>query len=328
MKAGFLCQRINLHEERFVRVFKNHSVHLVPIILNGSSQLKPRDQKKLYESQKFVFGGPLHLYHNIPDSHKHLPYIALSYAYDVLYEANVNKFSKENLNRNLFRSSGLIVDCQAVKSIVRERFKYTKPILVVPWGLEKSSIEKHPNITSRKENKLKDIKKILSVRNLTHLHGVLDVIRGFSEAVKNDSNLNLTIVGDGPLRKEMFQLICELNLNDKVDFLGTQTEDQVNLIMMGVDLYVSASIVDGTSVSLLQALAAGLPVILSNCGGNPEWVKRVEGAYLFEVGDWKTMGLLMNKTSANFFDRSLAINEFADWNLNSRLIVDFCRRFI
>jgi glycosyltransferase involved in cell wall biosynthesis len=329
VKAGFLCQRVSLHEERFIRVFKNSGVQLVPIILNDSSQSKSENQKKCNGSLEFIFGGPLHLNHVIPDSYQHLPYIALSYAYDVLYEARVNILSKENVRRNLYRSRGLIVDCLAVKEFVKKKCKYKKPIIVVPWGLEKSSNKQYSKITTGESNNTKNRKRILSVRNLTHLHGVLDVIRGFSEAIKIDSNLNLTVVGEGPLKNELFHLISQLNLNDKVEFLGAQTEAQVNLLMLEADIYVSASIVDGTSVSLLQALAAGLPVILSNCGGNPEWVNRVDGSYLFEVGDWKMIGFLMSKNNIiKKFDRSLVIDKFANWDLNSRLIIDFCRSFI
>ncbi|HSM26139.1 MAG TPA: glycosyltransferase, partial [Anaerolineaceae bacterium] len=89
------------------------------------------------------------------------------------------------------------------------------------------------------------------------------------------------------------------------------------------DLYISASFSDGSSVSLLEALACGLPVLVSDIPGNKEWIIDQENGWLFQTGDIESLTkkiLDVNRkkndlTSIKKLARITA-EEKANWKLN------------
>lgn len=86
------------------------------------------------------------------------------------------------------------------------------------------------------------------------------------EALKdlNCENLKLSIVGDGPLMKELKDFVVKNNLKEQVVFLGAINNDEVPQILMDTDVFVMPSLFEGLSISLIEALAAAKPLILSN----------------------------------------------------------------
>jgi glycosyltransferase involved in cell wall biosynthesis len=80
----------------------------------------------------------------------------------------------------------------------------------------------------------------------------------------------LVVVGDGPERQRLEHLAAELNAASHVRFLGHR--DDARRWLAGCDVYVNSSISEGVSLTILEAMAAGLPVIATHVGGTPEVV--------------------------------------------------------
>lgn len=80
----------------------------------------------------------------------------------------------------------------------------------------------------------------------------------------------LLIVGDGPIRQELEDQVAQLKLSDSVRFLGMRSD--VPDILMALDVFVLPSIMEATSVTLLEAMAASTPVVATRAGGNKEVV--------------------------------------------------------
>jgi glycosyltransferase involved in cell wall biosynthesis len=76
------------------------------------------------------------------------------------------------------------------------------------------------------------------------------------------------LIGDGPLRAELEALTADLNLTDRVRFLGSR--DDVAALLVAADVAVLSSRSEGLSLALLEAMAAGKPVVATRVGGNPE----------------------------------------------------------
>jgi glycosyltransferase involved in cell wall biosynthesis len=85
--------------------------------------------------------------------------------------------------------------------------------------------------------------------------------------------LKLKIVGDGPERAALEALAESLNLRNSVEFLGERHDVPDLLAQAG--FFVTSSLTEGISLTLLEAMAVGLPVVATHVGGNPEIV--VEG---------------------------------------------------
>jgi glycosyltransferase involved in cell wall biosynthesis len=80
----------------------------------------------------------------------------------------------------------------------------------------------------------------------------------------------LAIFGDGPQSDALKQRVERLGLGEQVRFLGYRSD--VRQLLVGVDVYVNTSLSEGVSLTILEAMAAGLPVIATRVGGTPEVV--------------------------------------------------------
>jgi glycosyltransferase involved in cell wall biosynthesis len=90
-------------------------------------------------------------------------------------------------------------------------------------------------------------------------------------------------VGEGPEREALEALVKKFGLQGAVHFLGHR--DDVAALLPGFDLFALASRTEGTSLTLLEAAAAGLPIVATRVGGNPEIVTDGETGLLVGAGE-------------------------------------------
>jgi glycosyltransferase involved in cell wall biosynthesis len=96
------------------------------------------------------------------------------------------------------------------------------------------------------------------------------LLRATALAVGRDPSFRLEVAGDGPCREDLHRLTGELGLAGQVRFLG-QVRDVPGLLARA-GLFVLSSLSEGVSLTLLEAMAGGLPVVATRVGGNPEVV--------------------------------------------------------
>jgi glycosyltransferase involved in cell wall biosynthesis len=138
----------------------------------------------------------------------------------------------------------------------------------------------------------------------------------FKELLKDISSLRLVLVGDGPLRKELEAYARGIGPSNSVMFLG-ERKDIAEMLSV-FDLFILPSLTEGISITLLEAMAAGTPVVASEVGGNPEI-----------VGNEKT-GLLLplhNKQQWIEAIRSLINNENKRKSLSQMARSEISERF-
>lgn len=113
------------------------------------------------------------------------------------------------------------------------------------------------------------------------------LLKAFSIIVKSLENVNLVIVGDGILRKDLESYSLELGISEKVIFLGFR-EDIPDILSI-FDLFVLPSETEGVSLTLLEAMAGSKPVVATDVGGNPEVVSNGETGLLVPPRDHERM---------------------------------------
>lgn len=104
------------------------------------------------------------------------------------------------------------------------------------------------------------------------------LIKAFAQLKSKYINITLLVIGDGPCREDLERLVEDLDLKQKVSFLGMR--DNVPELMKLLDIFVLPSIIEGISNTILEAMATGLPVIATSVGGNPELVVDGKTGYL------------------------------------------------
>jgi glycosyltransferase involved in cell wall biosynthesis len=97
------------------------------------------------------------------------------------------------------------------------------------------------------------------------------------------------MLGNGPQAPLIQHIFGQGEVLDRVHFPGQVSEAELPNYYRAADLYVSASHSDGTSISLLEALACGCPVLVSDIPGNREWVENGLQGWWFIEGDVKAM---------------------------------------
>ena len=107
------------------------------------------------------------------------------------------------------------------------------------------------------------------------------------------------MVGDGPLLEDARQLVNDLQLQDRVQFLGVKSQEEVAALMCQVRVFVQHSLVapdgdsEGNPVSVMEAQLSGLPVIATRHAGIPEVVLDGETGVLVAEGDVEAMAEAM-----------------------------------
>lgn len=109
------------------------------------------------------------------------------------------------------------------------------------------------------------------------------LLRAFAAAVPALPRVDLIMVGDGPQRGELESLAVELRIPDRVKFLGIR--DDIPDLMRAAEMFALTSLSEAASLTLLEAMASGLPVVVTNVGGNPEIVRHEREGLLFPRGD-------------------------------------------
>lgn len=101
------------------------------------------------------------------------------------------------------------------------------------------------------------------------------------------SPARLLLVGDGPMKESLQQLAQGLGIGEQVHFLGQR--DDVPEVLAISDVFALTSDTEGLSCSVLEAMSAGLPAVVTNVGGNPELVIDGQTGFLVEAGAETTL---------------------------------------
>lgn len=108
------------------------------------------------------------------------------------------------------------------------------------------------------------------------------LIKSFEKLAKLNNKIYLNIAGDGYIRNYLENLVKELNIEKQVNFLGRISQERVRDEMMQSDCFVLSSNFETFGVVLIEALACGLPLIATKCGG-PEDIVNEQNGILIDV---------------------------------------------
>jgi glycosyltransferase involved in cell wall biosynthesis len=116
-------------------------------------------------------------------------------------------------------------------------------------------------------------------------------------AFRSATRAALIIVGDGPEREALRQAARDAGVADAVNFLGHRSD--VRTLLPAFDLFVNCSRSEGVSLTILEAMAAGLPVVATHVGGNPELVIDNVSGLLVPPGDPASLARAMDRVAAD-----------------------------
>jgi L-malate glycosyltransferase len=129
--------------------------------------------------------------------------------------------------------------------------------------------------------------RVVMVANLRPVKGVDTLIRAAAVVIKSVPNARFVIVGDGPQRSSLVELVAELSLTEQVNFTGSTND--VRSAISGATVGVLTSTSEGFSNAILEYMCAGLPVVATEVGGNREAVLDGKTGFLVAPGDYNAL---------------------------------------
>ncbi|GMV52181.1 MAG: hypothetical protein AMXMBFR67_37240 [Nitrospira sp.] len=127
--------------------------------------------------------------------------------------------------------------------------------------------------------------QIVCTRKHEPVYNIPTILRALARLQKSGREFHCTLAGGGSLLESHRQLAMELDLDERVSFTGHLPHADVAQLLTRSDIYISASLSDGTSVSLIEAIAAGILPVVSRIPANTPWVKHGQTGLLFDPAD-------------------------------------------
>ena len=222
--------------------------------------------KKLIKYEKLQF---IHAFFGIPSGYiamkLALPYIVSLRGSDVPFHTprfkTLDLLLFKRLSKQIWKKAKYVVaNSKGLKEEALQTNSKQK-IEVIYNGIDTNEF-KPADITSKN-----DITTFISTGRLAAHKGYSFLIKALSEF----KNTKLVLIGDGKEKSTLQSLALELNVN--VEFRGKLEHSQIAKELQKADVFVLPSITEGMSNSLLEAIACGLPVLVTNVGGSAELVK-------------------------------------------------------
>jgi glycosyltransferase involved in cell wall biosynthesis len=117
--------------------------------------------------------------------------------------------------------------------------------------------------------------RVISLRSLEPIYDIETLLLAASIVLKSHPRVEFVIAGDGSERTRLEALAEELGISSAIHFLGKISGEQTPLELAASDIYVSTSLSDsGLASSTAEAMATGLPVVVTDSGDNKKWVDK------------------------------------------------------
>lgn len=156
-----------------------------------------------------------------------------------------------------------------------------RKIWTFPMGIDESFLE----VGKSRVQKPQGQHTVVSNRSLLSIYNVSLLLKAIPIVLREQSGIRFLIAGDGPERKKLEREAQDLNLGSNVCFLGRIPHEKMASLLAQADIYVSTSLHDGASVSLLEAMGSGAFPIVTDIPSNKEWISNGDNGFLFPQED-------------------------------------------
>jgi N-acetyl-alpha-D-glucosaminyl L-malate synthase BshA len=226
-----------------------------------------------------------------------LPYVTTLHGTDITLVGRDPAFEPV-IRFSLNHSNALTSVSESLKKDTLKTFKIDNKINVIPNFINIKDYTVQVDPCTKRKYAAHGEKIMVHISNFRKVKRVEDVVRICHE-VKKQQAVKLILVGDGPEKSHVEQLIRQLNLQHDVVMMGRVVDPKE--ILSVADLFILPSETESFGLSALEAMAMKVPVICTNSGGLPEVNIDGKTGYLSAVGDIqdmsaKAISILQNET--------------------------------
>jgi glycosyltransferase involved in cell wall biosynthesis len=154
---------------------------------------------------------------------------------------------------------------------------------------------------------LKDTIRLVTTRRLENCYDHFTIIRALAILRRKGIKFKMTFAAGGPLQDNLKEMVKKEELENGVYFLGGVGKDRIIEILHNNDIFLSAPVMDGISIALLEALSVGLFPIVSQIEVNSDWIKNGVDGFLHKVGDAESLAECILKIRNNYQSAAEAV---------------------
>jgi L-malate glycosyltransferase len=258
------------------------------------------------------------------------PILAMSWGYDLVMDADKSAWMRWVTRYTLKRSSFFVSDANVSREKAITFGMNPEKTIIFPWGTD---IEHFKQKTFTRSN-VKTFTLFCS-RTWESIYGVDVLAKAFVNVAAIDPDVNLILLGGGSQGARIRRILMNGGVMDRVHFGGQVAQTDLPRWYHMADLYISPSHVDGSSVTLMEALASGLPCLVSDIPGNREWIEDGVNGWLFRDGNvddltQKILNAIKNRKSFKKISEAArqTAEQKADWKKNFGKLLEAYDRVI
>lgn len=252
------------------------------------------------------------------------PHLSMAWGSDILVEPDKYFFIKLLVKKVMKQCDHIQCDAEFVKQkIIKDYHVNENKITVFPWGIDLSLFRPIDKSQCREKLNLdKNDFIVIFNRSFEKIYGLKYMLEGFRNFSENKTDVKLILVAGGSMDSEIRTFINGSGLNEIIKLIGKVPNSEMSLYLNAADVYLSTALSDGSSLSLLEAMACELGIIVTDVTAIKEWISEKNGI-LVNKKDSSSVSTALEKYYKN---RSLIkehglINleiakEKADWDKN------------
>lgn len=254
------------------------------------------------------------------------PWILSTWGSDIMLVPETSPLHMLRTRRVLRSADYITSDADVMTRRIVELGADPGRVVTFPFGIDREVF--HPTDTNGAEGP-----RIISNRKLEKVYSIDTIIAAFPAVLREEPSATLTIAGQGTLENPLRGAAARVATSAAIRFVGAVSHDRMAPLLREHDLYVSMSLSDTTSVSLLEAMACGLFPIVSDIPANREWIEHGANGLLVPTRDtrglsqamleaWRSPPLRREAAQRN---RAI-IAERADWGQNMAVVGELLGR--
>ena len=208
------------------------------------------------------------------------PILTMSWGFDLMKDVYRGRWWEFATRYTLKRSTFFTSDAEVTRDAAVRYGMNPQKTVVFPWGVDLQHFAPHLAPGTSHEGFT-----VFCNRSWEPNYGVDVLARAFAKVAVQKPEVSLLLLSGGSQGHIIRQILNSGGMHDRVTFPGQISNRDLPRYYHMADLYVSPSHVDGSSVSLMEALACGLPCLVSDIPANKEWVFDGQNGWLFPDGN-------------------------------------------
>lgn len=255
------------------------------------------------------------------------PILTMSWGFDLMEDVHQSRWMEWVTRYTLRRTTFFTSDAQVTRDKAVAYGMNPDHTVVFPWGVDLSHFS--PSQTGKSDDGF----TLFCNRSWEPRYGVDVLAKAFVTVCRQRDDVSLMLLGGGSQGARLRQMLERGDAAGRVAYPGHIPNRDLPRFYHMADLYISPSHVDGSSVSLMEALACGLPCLVSDIPANQEWVREGENGWLFRDDDANDLAakilhaIQQRENLPNIGNAARATAKAkADWTQNTQILLTAYQR--